>query len=189
MSPGCYFRLLPLGYLEGIDSERGIAWRTGTFTGFPCLEQGGSKRIALIGGIIIPASSGGRRDASRALACHWIVNCGCPRPKRTCPRHRDLGGVRPLGRGSATAAARTARRTSGIVCQALERTGCSPGGGAPALEPRGNTAPWLAGPRKVLLERSIQAGGRAVRSAAIVTGSDPESETGESLRSRYGARS
>ena len=27
LSPGCYFRVLPLGYLEGIDSERGIAWR------------------------------------------------------------------------------------------------------------------------------------------------------------------
>ncbi len=25
--PGCYFRLLLLGYFEGIDSERGIAWR------------------------------------------------------------------------------------------------------------------------------------------------------------------
>ena len=27
LSPGCYFRLLLLGYFEGIDSERGIAWR------------------------------------------------------------------------------------------------------------------------------------------------------------------
>ena len=25
--PGCYFRLLLVGYFEGIDSERGIAWR------------------------------------------------------------------------------------------------------------------------------------------------------------------
>lgn len=25
--PGVYFRLLPIGYFEGIDSERGIAWR------------------------------------------------------------------------------------------------------------------------------------------------------------------
>lgn len=28
LSPGIYFRLLLLGYFEGIDSERGIAWRT-----------------------------------------------------------------------------------------------------------------------------------------------------------------
>jgi transposase len=28
VSPGTYFRLLLLGYFEGIDSERGIAWRT-----------------------------------------------------------------------------------------------------------------------------------------------------------------
>jgi transposase len=27
LPPGIYFRLLLLGYFEGIDSERGIAWR------------------------------------------------------------------------------------------------------------------------------------------------------------------
>src|SRR5215813_967057 len=27
LTPGTYFRLLLIGYLEGIDSERGIAWR------------------------------------------------------------------------------------------------------------------------------------------------------------------
>ena len=27
MPPGNYFRLLRIGYFEGIDSERGIAWR------------------------------------------------------------------------------------------------------------------------------------------------------------------
>jgi transposase len=27
LSPGVYFRLLLIGYFEGIDSERGIAWR------------------------------------------------------------------------------------------------------------------------------------------------------------------
>ena len=26
--PGTYFRLLLIGYFEGIDSERGMAWRT-----------------------------------------------------------------------------------------------------------------------------------------------------------------
>jgi transposase len=29
LTPGMYFRLLLIGYFEGIDSERGIAWRTG----------------------------------------------------------------------------------------------------------------------------------------------------------------
>ena len=28
-APGIYFRLLLVGYFEGIDSERGIAWRAG----------------------------------------------------------------------------------------------------------------------------------------------------------------
>src|SRR3972149_4344384 len=27
LAPGVYFRLLLMGYLEGLDSERGIAWR------------------------------------------------------------------------------------------------------------------------------------------------------------------
>ena len=27
MAPGVYFRLMLIGYLEGLDSERGIAWR------------------------------------------------------------------------------------------------------------------------------------------------------------------
>src|SRR3982750_1128795 len=29
LAPGIYFRLLLVGYFEGIDSERGISWRTG----------------------------------------------------------------------------------------------------------------------------------------------------------------
>ena len=28
LAPGLYFRLLLIGYFEGLDSERGIAWRT-----------------------------------------------------------------------------------------------------------------------------------------------------------------
>src|SRR5437660_1830344 len=28
LTPGTYFRLLMIGYFEGLDSERGIAWRT-----------------------------------------------------------------------------------------------------------------------------------------------------------------
>ena len=29
LAPGIYFRLLLVGYFEGIDSERGISWRAG----------------------------------------------------------------------------------------------------------------------------------------------------------------
>src|SRR5216683_2352392 len=45
MAPGVYFRLLLVGYFEGIDSERGIAWRAGDslsireFVGIP-LDEG-----------------------------------------------------------------------------------------------------------------------------------------------------
>src|SRR5215813_5879253 len=44
LTPGIYFRLLLVGYFEGIDSERGIAWRTGDslsireFVGIPLNE-------------------------------------------------------------------------------------------------------------------------------------------------------
>ena len=34
LTPGIYFRLLLVGYFEGIDSERGIAWRADDFV-FP----------------------------------------------------------------------------------------------------------------------------------------------------------
>jgi transposase len=45
LAPGAYFRCLMIGYLEGIDSERGIAWRAAdslslrSFLGIP-LDQG-----------------------------------------------------------------------------------------------------------------------------------------------------
>lgn len=45
MAPGVYFRLLLIGYFEGLDSERGIAWRVGDslslrrFLGFAPDEQ------------------------------------------------------------------------------------------------------------------------------------------------------
>jgi transposase len=38
LPPGIYFRLLLIGYFEGIDSERGIAWRAAdslAFAPFP----------------------------------------------------------------------------------------------------------------------------------------------------------
>src|SRR6266851_2755114 len=45
LAPGIYFRLLLVGYFEGIDSERGIAWRAGdslairAFVGIPLDED------------------------------------------------------------------------------------------------------------------------------------------------------
>ena len=33
LAPGRYFRLLLVGYFEGLDSERGIAWRAAGFAG------------------------------------------------------------------------------------------------------------------------------------------------------------
>jgi transposase len=45
LPPGIYFRLLLIGYFEGIDSERGIAWRAAdsfalrSFLGYPCIRR------------------------------------------------------------------------------------------------------------------------------------------------------
>jgi len=45
LAPGIYFRLLLVGYFEGVDSERGIAWRAGDslsireFVGIPLNEE------------------------------------------------------------------------------------------------------------------------------------------------------
>src|SRR5881394_3583669 len=44
IAPGVYFRMLKIGYFEGIDSERGIAWRCAdslslkSFLGYPINE-------------------------------------------------------------------------------------------------------------------------------------------------------
>src|ERR1700730_12678766 len=35
LAPGIYFRLLLVGYFEGIDSERGIAWRAAASIALP----------------------------------------------------------------------------------------------------------------------------------------------------------
>ena len=45
LAPGAYFRFLMIGYFEGIDSERGIAWRVadslslGQFLGFDLSDR------------------------------------------------------------------------------------------------------------------------------------------------------
>ena len=42
--PGTYFRLLLIAYFEGIDSERGIAWRTADLAGAQGLPELGPRR-------------------------------------------------------------------------------------------------------------------------------------------------
>src|SRR5438477_10837468 len=39
LAPGRYFRLLLIGYFEGLDSERGIAWRAADSPVIPTLED------------------------------------------------------------------------------------------------------------------------------------------------------
>ena len=46
LAPGRYFRLLLVGYFEGIDSERGMAWRANGLVGGPQLSAVGRGRGA-----------------------------------------------------------------------------------------------------------------------------------------------
>src|SRR5512144_1587933 len=61
LAPGVYFRLLLVGYFEGIDSERGIAWRAGD-------------SLSIREFVGIPLNEGARCRASqpRTLATLWV---------------------------------------------------------------------------------------------------------------------
>ena len=44
LAPGQYFRLLLLGYFEGLDSERGMAWRAADSSGVRGVSRAGADR-------------------------------------------------------------------------------------------------------------------------------------------------
>ena len=58
--PGTYFRLLLIGYFEGLDSERGIAWRTADFVDL-CLDPGHPPGRRSLDPVPEPCSLGSRR--------------------------------------------------------------------------------------------------------------------------------
>src|SRR6266852_4231673 len=68
LEPGRYFRLLLIGYFEGIDSERGIAWRAADSLGvrrFPAIGPRGRGTRSLDDLAHAPADRS--RNASRRL--------------------------------------------------------------------------------------------------------------------------
>ena len=46
LAPGRYFRLLLIGYFEGLDSERAIAWRTADSLSLRSFLALGAARVA-----------------------------------------------------------------------------------------------------------------------------------------------
>jgi len=89
--PGVYFRMLLVGYYEGIGSQRGIAWRCGDslslreFLGVPLTEE-------------TPDHSSLTRVRDRLpLDVHVAVFSGCSRwpPKRDCCRARPWRSIPP----------------------------------------------------------------------------------------------
>ena len=69
LAPGRYFRLLFLGYFEGLDSERAIAWRAADSLSLRAFLHLGSARVAS-GPFddLADAAAVSRRDASGGLS-------------------------------------------------------------------------------------------------------------------------
>ena len=63
LTPGIYFRSLLIGYFEGIDSERGVAWRLGDSLSLRRFLAPSSRRFG------VPSSG------SRHLPCHGTRRC------------------------------------------------------------------------------------------------------------------
>jgi hypothetical protein len=80
LAPGIYFRLLLLGYFEGIDSERGIAWRAADSLSLrdfgPSGEQAHARPLDNFEGAKAHRSRGapiGLHVGPRCLRRRWVV--------------------------------------------------------------------------------------------------------------------
>ena len=62
LAPGIYFRCLLVGYFEGLDSERGIAWR--------CSD---SKSLGLFLGYAIDQQTPDHSTISRTRVMVWLL--------------------------------------------------------------------------------------------------------------------
>ena len=117
---GGYFRLLLIGYFEGLDAERGIAWRAAdslAVRGFLRLgiEESGAGPLDDLahasadrcrhasGRLYVgPTAVGGRRIAERPHDCDRRDDAGsqCRDAEHRPPRHgRELSGVLDAARG------------------------------------------------------------------------------------------
>ena len=80
LTPGTYFRLRLIGYFEGIDSERGIAWRTAdslALRGFLGLGlEGQTPGPRDVASILDSARELGIRDAHEAVWCNKEAEVG-----------------------------------------------------------------------------------------------------------------
>src|SRR5262245_23094292 len=74
LTPGRYFRLLLIGYFEGIDGERGIAWRAAGFAGAAAISGVGMERTA----------AGSLDDFADAAADRYSAGCWSCWPRRAC---------------------------------------------------------------------------------------------------------
>ena len=83
--PGVYFRMLLVGYFEGIDSQRGIAWRCADslslrqFLGIPLDETDARPHDAHA----TPAAACRKKCSTRCFS-----SCSRSRPRRSCSRAR-----------------------------------------------------------------------------------------------------
>jgi transposase len=71
LSPGIYFRLLMVGYLEGIDSERGIAWRASDSLSIRSFVRGRWTKRARSFDHLANRAADGCRNASGSV--QWVL--------------------------------------------------------------------------------------------------------------------
>ena len=89
LAPGRYFRLLLVGYFEGIDSERGIAWRASdslacaVFCG--CRWKSRPRIIRRFPGRGAPSTSRPTARCSRGCKSGWWRDCSRVKPSRLTP--------------------------------------------------------------------------------------------------------
>ena len=93
LPPGVYFRLLLIGYFEGIDSERGIAWRAAD-----SLALRDFLGVALEDDPPDHSTISRTPDLARNASCRVHLGAAVPRDRRLGEgkdnrhRHDDVGG-------------------------------------------------------------------------------------------------
>ena len=112
LAPGIYFRLLLVGYFEGLDSERGIAWRAADSLGAAAVSAdrtGGGADGSLDD--LADAAADRRGNASRSV----LVGAGSDREEGVAERE-DAGDStrrrwKPMRRCEALCGGRAGRAT------------------------------------------------------------------------------
>ena len=152
LAPGVYFRLLLVGYFEGIESERGIAWRTGDslsireFVGIPLNEGAPDHTTISRTRRLIDLETHGQVFA---WALGLLARCGTGKGQANRHRRDDPGGECSAAIHRTAGQRRELRRVS-------ERAGTPVGGGD--AQPREKPQVHLGGIEEVVADKGYHSG-------------------------------